>query len=62
MVLAYKAYKPFTVRNTYIDEDLTNFRLLVRITNDADIGALARPDGHDLRFTSGDGSTLIPYD
>ena len=56
------AYKPFTVRNTYIDENLTDFRLLVRITNDADIGALARPDGYDLRFTSGDGSTLIPYD
>lgn len=58
----YRAYKSFTVRNTYIDEDLANVRLLVRIASDADIGALARPDGHDLRFTSGDGSTLIPYE
>jgi hypothetical protein len=53
--------KEITIDNANVDEDLTDFPLLVKITEDTDIGAHARSDGYDLRFTLPDGTSL-PYE
>jgi hypothetical protein len=54
--------KPLAVDHTAIDADLPGFPLLVAISGDADLGGAAQPDGEDLRFTDGDGSTFLPYE
>ncbi len=54
--------KQITIDHTYVDSDLTEFPLYVKITNDADIGDNALVTGYDIRFTSSDGSTLLAYE
>lgn len=58
----YTRRKKLTIRSTQIDEALTGFPVLVAFNDDAQIGASARSDGYDLRFTSADGTTLLPYE
>jgi hypothetical protein len=53
--------KQITISHTNVDSDLTDFPLLVKISGDTDIGAHARSDGYDLRFTLADGTSL-PYE
>jgi MSHA biogenesis protein MshQ len=53
--------KEITISHTNVDSDLTDFPLLVKISGDTDIGAHARSDGYDLRFTLADGTSL-PYE
>ena len=53
--------KPITIPAAYVGGSLVDFPLLVRITNDAEIGAAARADGYDIRFTLADG-TLLSYE
>lgn len=53
--------KQITISNANIDEDLTDFPLLVKFTADTDIGANARSDGYDLRFATSTGMVL-PYE
>ena len=60
--LSYNNRKKITIQNTNIDSDLTNFPVLIKIDGDTDIGANTNADGHDIRFTSSDGSTLLKYE
>ncbi len=53
--------KKITVRSSYVDADLAEFPLLVKIIADVDMAA-ARGDGYDLRFTDSDGVTELPYE
>ncbi len=59
---AYTHRKKITIKGDYVDEDLTNFPLLVKISSDTDIGGDTNSDGYDIRFTSSDGSTALPYE
>ncbi|MBN2182560.1 MAG: DUF2341 domain-containing protein [Sedimentisphaerales bacterium] len=52
----------YTLQNDYVDSDLTDFPLYVKISSDADIGAHAQSDGDDIRFTLADGVTVIPHE
>jgi len=54
--------KKITIDNTNVGADLTDFPLQVKILSDADIIAHAQEDGDDIRFTSNDGTTLLPYE
>jgi len=60
--LSYNNRKKITIQNTNIDSDLTNFPVLIKIDGDTDIGVNTNADGHDIRFTSSDGSTLLKYE
>jgi len=55
-------YKTITISDTNVDEDLTNFPLLVTIDSDLDIGSHARSDGYDIRFTLDDGKTELAFE
>jgi len=54
--------KRIDIQTTYLDANLTNFPLYVKIDADTDIGAKCRADGFDIRFTAADGVTLLPYE
>jgi hypothetical protein len=54
--------KAITIDHTNVDAALTNFPLLVRVSQDTDLGAEAQSDGEDIRFTSNDGETILPYE
>ena len=58
----YPFYKEITVDATNVDVDLSDFPLLVKLTNDPDVGAAAKPDLSDVRFYSSDGVTEYPYE
>jgi hypothetical protein len=58
----YTTRKKITVDNTYIDNNLTDFPLLVKIAADSDIGANIDSNGYNIRFTSNDGETLLKYE
>ncbi len=58
----YTRRKKITIDNANVDSDLTNFPLLVKITNDSDIGADIDSNGYNIRFTSSDGLTLLKYE
>ena len=57
----YTTRKKITVQTANVDADLSNFPLYVNIDNDADI-ADSNDDGFDIRFTTSDGTTEIPYE
>jgi MSHA biogenesis protein MshQ len=59
---AWSYRKRITVAASAVVEDLTQFPLSIVLDNDAAIFAHARSDGHDLRFTLGDGRTTVPFD
>lgn len=58
----YTLRKKITIDNTNVDSDLTDFPLLVKIVDDADIGAVSNADGFDHRFTASDGSTVLKFE
>lgn len=58
----YSRRKKITVDHTYVDSDLTDFPLLVKITSDSNIGSNADSNGYNIRFTSSDGTTLLKYE
>jgi len=58
----YSYRKAITIDHTYADSDLTDFPLYVKISADADIGDGALATGYDIRFTTSDGSTIMPYE
>lgn len=41
---------------------LTNFPMLLALASDAELAATVRADGHDIEFTSSDGTTVIPHE
>lgn len=58
----YTKRKKITIDNTNVDSNLTDFPLLVKFTDDADIGADIDSNGLNIRFTSSDGTTLLKYE
>jgi hypothetical protein len=57
-MLGWSHYKSIAVLDTKVDADLADFPLLVAADGDAEIGARAKADGSDLRFTLDDGTPL----
>ena len=62
MLTPYRRRKKITIDSSLIDADLTDFPMLVSISSDADIGATAKSNGDDIRFTTDDGKTEINYE
>lgn len=58
----YTKRKAITIDNTYVDSDLTDFPLLVKINADTDIAQNIDSNGYNIRFTSSDGTTLLKYE
>ncbi len=54
--------KKITIDNTKVDDDLTDFPVLVATTTDTDLSSNAQHDGDDILFTSSDGTTKIPHE
>ena len=54
--------KKLTVDHNQVDAALIDFPVYVHVNADTDIGAGARSDGYDLRFTQSDGTTLLKYE
>jgi len=54
--------KQITILNTNVDADLADFPLYVKIADDSLIGVSAKSDGSDIRFTAGDGVTLLQFE
>ncbi|NTW31558.1 MAG: DUF2341 domain-containing protein [Bacteroidetes bacterium] len=54
--------KKFTIDQSKVDADLTNFPGLVSLTSSNFNFSKARSDGYDIRFTTCDGTTLLKYD
>lgn len=52
---------PLTVQASQVDAQLTDFPVLVQLTN-ASLGAGARTDGADIRFTAADGITPLAFE
>jgi biopolymer transport protein ExbB len=58
----YTLRKQITISHAQVDSDLTDFPLFVSISSDSDIGGECLANGHDIRFTSSDGTTLLKYE
>jgi phage-related protein len=58
----YYLRKKLTIDHNKIDADLTVFQVRIFINADTDIGANCNSDGHDIRFTKDDGTTLLNYE
>ena len=54
--------KKITIDQTKVDENLTDFPVLVKLTSSNFDFSKARSDGHDIRFTASDGTTLLKYE
>ncbi|NTW32294.1 MAG: DUF2341 domain-containing protein, partial [Bacteroidetes bacterium] len=54
--------KKFTIDQTKVDADLTDFPALVSLSNTNFDFNKARPDGYDIRFTNCDGITPLKYE
>jgi len=61
-MIGWAYYKTITVSDDNVNADLADFPLLVAFDADPDIGAHARTDGYDLRFTTGDGQAELPFE
>jgi hypothetical protein len=57
----YSNRKKLTIDQTKIDEAMI-LPVLVVLTNDASVGAVANADGFDVCFTSSDGTSLLHYE
>jgi|GEM_PF-4883534 len=60
--LEFNKRKKITISKTNVASGLSNFPLLVKLLEDTDLGPACRSDGFDIRFTSSDGSTLLPQE
>jgi len=58
----YSKRKKITVASAQVSALLTDFPVYLPIVADADIGAVCRADGYDLRLTQSDGETLLKYE
>ncbi len=54
--------KKITIDNTKVDDDLTDFPVLVATTADSDLVSYAQSDGDDILFTSSDGTTKLSHE
>ena len=53
--------KSITISGANVLADLAGFPLRVMVSADAQLGAHARADGFDVRFTTTDGTTVLPH-
>jgi MSHA biogenesis protein MshQ len=53
--------KSITIDDTKVNGNQTDFPVWIDLT-DADIGARAQANGHDIHFTAGDGTTPLDYE
>ena len=58
----WKYRKKITIDHAKIDEDLTDFPVLVKLTSFNFDFLKARTDGYDIRFTDAAGNTLLSYE
>ncbi len=61
-MLGWAYYETITVADGNVDGDLADFPLLVAFDADADMGAHARSDGYDIRFTLDDGQAELGFE
>jgi hypothetical protein len=56
--------KQITISNANVNSNLSYFPLLIKLTNDPDMGSGVSDtnNGDDVRFTTSDGQTLLPYE
>ncbi|MEJ2647231.1 MAG: DUF2341 domain-containing protein [Sedimentisphaerales bacterium] len=54
--------KKITIQNDFVDSNLADFPLYVKVDSDPNIGAHAQANGNDIVFTLADGVTQIPYE
>lgn len=60
---SWRCRRAVTVSGSNVDSTLTDFPTLVALSADASVGAAARSDGFDIRFTSDSaGTTLLKYE
>jgi hypothetical protein len=58
----WKKAKPIIIPGTYVPSGgLTNVPVMVRFSNDSDIGAICRSDGYDIRFCDDSRTELSQY-
>ena len=60
--MTYSSRMLLTIDSTKIDADLTDFVVLVKLTSAEFDFSKSNSDGHDIRFTESDGSTLLKYE
>ena len=58
----YTTRRKITIDKSKIDDDLTDFPVLVKLTSSNFDFSKANSDGYDMRFTSSDGTTLLKYE
>ena len=58
----YTTRRKITIDYTKIDDDLTDFPVLVKLTSSNFDFSKANSDGFDVRFTSDNGTTLLKYE
>ena len=58
---SWKYRKAVTIDNTKVEENLSNFPVLISIT-DTDLRDDAQNDGDDILFTSSDGTTKLSHE
>ena len=57
--LEYRTRKKLTIDHTKVGATLTNFPVLVKLTDSRFDWTHSNSDGFDIRFTASDGSTLL---
>jgi hypothetical protein len=60
--LSYDNRQKIEIDNTNVDTDLTDFPKLIKFTDNSNVGGATNADGHDIRFTSSNGTTLLKYE
>lgn len=58
----WKKRKKITVSRNHIPGNVTDFPLLIDLSNEPGLAKQASPDGRDILFTSADGTTRLPSD
>jgi hypothetical protein len=60
--LSYSTRKKLTIDHTKVGATLTNFPVLVKLTDARFDWSHSNADGFDIRFTASDGTTLLKYE
>jgi len=60
--LSWQYRKKLTLDATKIDANLSDFPVLVKLTSSNFDFSKARSDGHDIKFTQSDGTTLLKFE
>ena len=55
-------YKQIIINHTFIDNDLTNYPILVNIQSDSDLASHTQTDGDDIRFFDESNNSQLPHE